>query len=65
MISWISVKDQLPQEGQEVLIYMRGNISLRLFENNAFHNLENDYYTPLYMKDGVTHWAVVEAPEVN
>ena len=63
MREWISIHDQLPKEGQLVLIYMRGLISLRVFENNAFHDIDSDYYTPLLMQDGVTHWEAVYPPE--
>ena len=60
---WNSIHDYLPVEGDMVLIYMRGRISLRLFEDNAFYDAENDYYTPLLMENGVTHWMAVRAPE--
>lgn len=60
---WISVHDALPKEGQLVLIYMRGIISLRMYEKHGFHHLESDYYTPLLMENGVTHWQAVYPPE--
>lgn len=63
MIEWTSIHDQLPKEGQMVLIFMRGHISLRIFEENGFHCFDDDYYTPLLMKNGITHWASVEPPK--
>lgn len=62
MNEWISIHDQLPKEGQLVLIYMRGRISLTVFEDNAFHHQETDYYTPLLMNNGVTHWMDLPEP---
>lgn len=59
---WISVKEMLPQEDQLVLIYLRGHIRIRLFQHSSFHDMENDYYTPLDMEDGVTYWMALPEP---
>lgn len=59
---WISVHDQLPKKGQLILVYIRELILLRVFEHNGFHDIENDYYTPLLMRNGVSHWMAVPEP---
>jgi hypothetical protein len=57
MAEWISVKDRLPEEGANVLIYNKeylhkGLIETDYYENNRFR----------YFRDTVTHWMPLPSP---
>lgn len=78
MNDWINVKDRLPQDGVDVLVYHKDDfyITVGYFEScNVSYYIESDgsiFYTdsgwetdiPWAQKGGVTHWMPLpEAPK--
>ncbi len=62
MAEWISVKDRLPNEGQEVLCYGGGNLM------NVYIYLDDDCWEDEYgywetaESEGITHWMPLPEP---
>jgi len=61
MSKWISVKDKLPKEGNEILIFniiYYKPISIGYLKNNNFFDLIDSTMTPIK----VTHWMPLPEP---
>ncbi|MBR1749926.1 MAG: DUF551 domain-containing protein [Ruminococcus sp.] len=62
MSEWISVKDRLPEDGEEVLIYSTTNeISMCYYDEDThrFNVVDSDLY---WNEISVTHWAPLPEP---
>ncbi len=63
MSNWISVKDRLPEDGQEVDVWQSGNFNRRF--TNVYY-VDDGFFAfkdgTVYMRD-VSHWMPVSRPE--
>lgn len=64
MTEWISVEDRLPEEGEWVLTFSR-KVNIKMWENNIFYDGDVNYYCPIGVENGVTHWMPLPAPPDN
>ena len=59
MNEWISVKERLPEEGEDVLAYLgEGKIEVCRLMHNMFWEASD----VLYDLDAVTHWMALPEP---
>ena len=62
MSEWISVKDRLPDEHQDVLVYYYGNRSSFHFPLVRYMK-ESSYYDGCFeCEEEVTHWTILPEP---
>ena len=72
MINWISIEEKLPQLGDySVLIWFENGAWGMAHVEDWFGDITNGLdengvqkYTKWYLEQGITHWALVYAPEV-
>lgn len=72
MINWVSIEEKLPQLGDySVLIWFENGAWDMAHVEDWFGDITNGLdengvqkYTKWYLKQGITHWALVDAPEV-
>lgn len=65
MAEWISVKDRLPEKGQEVLAYRGGFIGdlMDVYTYLGDDRWEDDYgYWETAETEGITHWTPLPEP---
>ena len=56
MTNWISVNDKLPEEYEDVLVYVKnGNINRTWYDGHGFRNATSKR-TTWYRPESVTHW---------
>lgn len=67
-MDWISVKDRLPEKSGDVLVYIayrreHGRVTVVPYSDRykAF-NTRDEYVSPKYKIDGVTHWMPLPEP---
>ena len=68
MMGWISVKDKLPQDGDEILFYDEGGVvyvANYYNETNAFHEHNADHDGVSAINETVTHWMPFPEPPQN
>lgn len=58
---WISVKDRLPEDGQEVLVFEEGTISTNCYSYNRVLSFRWDLY-PNGFNCNPSHWMPLPAP---
>jgi hypothetical protein len=63
MSDWISVRDRLPEDGEEVLIFIRDFDSVSIGE--LFNGIFLDHVKLLEIDDFVTHWQLLPEPPRN
>lgn len=62
-MEWISVKDRLPENTGDVLIYGRFTIDCPRRVYEAFYDKKRDKFTRLYINSkDVTHWMPLPDP---
>ncbi len=60
MSNWISVKDRVPEDGQEVDVWQKGIFNWR--ETNVIYEKYDGFYHNNEKLNDVTHWMPLPAP---
>lgn len=64
-MNWINVKDKLPEENADVLIYRGGFIGdlMNVYTYKGHNEWEDEYgYWSITEDEGITHWMPLPAP---
>jgi len=61
-MEWISVKDKLPEEGENVLIYEEAYSEVGYLFRGKWRSMETDFCGEPYELEDVTHWMYLPEP---
>jgi len=65
-MEWISVKDRLPREPENYLVYddISERIGIREYYSNGFYSIDSDGEDGLHT-DNITHWQPLPEPPIK